>query len=91
MAEGVASLFCQTAESQTNWVKETVFGVKDGAQILSDEHPVMRELLKGPFPKGALVPSFALMPATLTPSDSPCRRESGPGRPMTLYILPSLT
>ena len=56
-------------------VKETVF-VKDGMQILSDEHPVMRELLKGPFPKGVLIPSLALMPGTLTPSDSPCRREA---------------
>ena len=56
-------------------VKEAVF-VKGGALILSDEHPVMRELLKGPFPKGALVPSLALMPGTLTPSDSPCRREA---------------
>ena len=34
----------------------------------------MRELLKGPFPKGALVLSLALMPGTLTPSDSSCRR-----------------
>ena len=71
MADGVANLFCQTAEPQTNWVKETVFGVKDGAQILSDEHPVMRAMLKGPFPKGALLPSLALMPVTLTPSDRP--------------------
>ena len=50
--------------------------VKDGAPILADEHPVMQELLKGPFPKGALVFSLALMPGTLTPSDRPCRRES---------------
>ena len=48
-------------------VEETVF-VKDGAPILADEHPVMRELLKGPFPKGVLVLSLALMPGTLTPS-----------------------
>ena len=56
-------------------VKETVF-VKDGAPIPPDEHPVMRELLKGPFPKGALVLSLALMPGTLTLSDCPCRREA---------------
>ena len=76
LAEGVASLFCQTADPQMNWVKETVFVVKDGAPILSDEHPVMRELLKGPFPKGAPVPSLAVMPGSLTPSDCPCRREA---------------
>ena len=76
VAEGVASLFHQTADIQTNWVKETVFGVKDGAPILSDEHPFMQEVLKGPIPKGALVPSLALMPGTLTPSDRPCRREA---------------
>ena len=76
MAEAVAALFHQTADPQINWVKETFFGVKDGAPILSDEHPVMRELLKGPFPKGALVPFLALMPDTLTPSDCPCRREA---------------
>ena len=86
-AEEVASpsLFCQpeAAEPQTvtNWVKEAVFGVtvnaaSEGAPILSDEHPVMRELLKGPFPKGAPVPSLAVMPGSLTPSDCPCRREA---------------
>ena len=47
---------------------ETVF-VRDVALILADEHSVMRELLKGPFPKGELVLSLALMPGTLTPSD----------------------
>ena len=76
IAQGVANLFCQTADPQTNWVKETVFGVKDGAPIPSNEHPVMLELLKGPFPKGSLVPSLALMPGTLTFSDCPCRREA---------------
>ena len=78
VAEGVASLFHQTADPQTTWVKEAVFGVKDGAPILSDEHPVMLELLKGPISKGALVPSLALMPqaGTLIPSDLPCRREA---------------
>ena len=45
---------------------EEMVVVKDGAPILADEHPVMRELLKGPFLKGALVLSLALMPGTLT-------------------------
>ena len=39
------------------------------------EHHVMRELLKGPFPKGALVLSIALMPgsgrSSLTWVDTP--------------------
>ena len=67
MAEAVAALFHQTADPQINWVKETVFGVKDGAPILSGTHPVMEELMKGSFPKGVHVPSLALMPGTLTP------------------------
>ena len=65
-------MFYQTADPQANWVKGTVFGVEDGAPILSDEHSDMLELLKGPSPKGALVPFqafLALMPGTLTPSD----------------------
>ena len=65
-------------------VKETVF-VKDGAPILSDKHPVMQELLKGPFPKGALVLSLALMPGTLTPSDCPCRTALADGSLPVLF------
>ena len=76
MAEAVAALFHETADPQINWVKETVFGVKDGAPLLSGTHPVMEELMKGPFLKGAHVPSLVLMSGTLTPSDRPCRREA---------------
>lgn len=70
IAELVANLFRRTVDPQVNWVKKTVFGVKDGGSILPDEHPVVTELLKGQFPKGALVPepSLSLMPCTLTHS-----------------------
>ena len=63
MAEAVAALFHQTADPQINWVKETVFGVKDGAPILSGTHPVMEELMKGPFhPRGPVWISKPLQP-----------------------------
>ena len=58
MAQGISSLFFQTADPQTNFVKETVFGVSDGAQILSDDHPAMKNLTAGPFARGALMPSL---------------------------------
>ena len=45
----------------------------------------MRELLKGPFPKGALVLSLALMPGTLTPSDCPCRTALADGSLPVLF------
>ena len=77
MSSVIASLFSETVDPRTNFVKDKVFGVKDasGASILSDDHPVMKHLMTPPFAKGALVPPLALMPGSLTPSDSPCRRE----------------
>ena len=75
MVSVIASLFSKTVDPRTIFVKDKVFGVKHGAPILSDDHPVMKHLITPPFAKGALVPTLALMPGSLRPSDCPCRRE----------------
>ena len=59
MACLIASLFSKSVDPQTNFVKDTIFGVKDGAPLLSDDHPVTKALMTSPFAKGALVPSLA--------------------------------
>ena len=61
-------LFYKTADPQTFFVKEHVFGVKHGVPILSQDHPVMKQLWSQLL-IGAAVPSIALMPCLLTPND----------------------
>ena len=63
-------LFHKTADPRKIFVKEHVFGVKYWVPILSQDHHVMKQLWSQFF-IGALVPSFALMPCLLTPSDRP--------------------
>ena len=75
LASGIASLFSKTVDPSTNFVRDNVFGVKDGVPIFSDDQPVMKHLMTPPFAKGALMPPLALMPGSLTSSDRPCRRE----------------
>ena len=69
VANWIGRLFHKTADPRTNFVKEHVFGVKDGALILLQDHSVMK-LLWSQSLIGALVPGFALMPCLLTPFDS---------------------
>lgn len=47
IARVISSLFRQTSDPLVNYVKDKVFGVKDGAPILADDHPVIIHLQKG--------------------------------------------
>ena len=53
MASVITSLFSKAVDPRTNFVKDKVFRVKFGAQILSDDHAVMKHLMTQPFVKGA--------------------------------------
>ena len=44
MATLMGLLFHKTVDPRTNFVKEKVFEVKDGAPILWEDHPVTRHL-----------------------------------------------
>ena len=44
VANWIGRLFHKTADPRTNFVKEHVFGVKDGAPILAQDHPVMKQV-----------------------------------------------
>lgn len=59
MAILIARLFQTTYDPRINFVKEKVFGVKDGASILSPDHPVMLHL-NNLRPKGTRLPCFCL-------------------------------
>ena len=51
MASVIARLFSETDDPRTNFVKDKLFGVKDGAPILSHDHPVMKHLTTTQFAK----------------------------------------
>ena len=55
----VAKLFRQTKDPAVNYVKSKVFGIEDGAPILGDDHPLVKELMAA-IPSGAHVMFWAI-------------------------------
>lgn len=43
-AATIAKLFRETTDPAVNWVKFKVFGIENGAPLLADDHPLMKEL-----------------------------------------------
>ena len=46
IAEVVIDLFLPTSGMDINYVKEAVFGIKDGAPIMENKHPAVEELFR---------------------------------------------
>jgi hypothetical protein len=43
----ISELFEQTYDSKINFIKQSVFGVDDGAPIIGRDHPVVKGMMKG--------------------------------------------